>query len=495
MPLNWTFFSHKNSRTFLLWGWIAFLFSGVACPPSLAGQAKLNILWINADDLGRELSCYGHPLVQTPNIDRLAEQGVRYTKAYANTPVCSPSRSSLITGFYPTSINCQDHRTLKMTELPDGIKPITEYFKNAGYFISNGSGLDMKKPGKRDYNFVPDIHYDGSDWSQRAKGQPFFAQVQIKYPHRSFVTSTSHPIDPEEVVLPGCYLDHPLLKADWARYLESVQACDSIVGRILNRLEGEGLADNTVVFFFGDHGRPHLRDKQFLYEGGLQIPLIVRWPGQLKPGKTDPRLVSLVDVAATTMRIADLEPDSPLHGKIFLGPEQEKREFVFGFRQRAGDAPDAIRSITDGRYKLIWNQEPQRPWMQLSSYKRSEYPAFTLYRILHAKGELPPPYDQLMAPTRPEFELYDLKKDPEEFQNLADNPRYTKHFESLQKTLLAKLKDYDQSVIIESAATIQQAKNGSARYLQKKMQERGLPSEISDQALLDYWYELLLGGD
>ncbi|MEM9986689.1 MAG: sulfatase-like hydrolase/transferase, partial [Bacteroidota bacterium] len=225
------------------------MLGGLTYPTAAWSQTKPNILWINADDLGRELACYGHPVVQTPNIDRLAKQGVRYTNAYANTPVCSPSRSSLITGAYPTAINCQDHRTINMTELPNGIRPITKYFREAGYFVSNGSGLDMSKSGKRDYNFVPDIIYEGSDWSQRADGQPFFAQVQIKYPHRTFVNSSSHPIDPDEVVLPGCYLDHPLLRADWARYLESVQACDSIVGYILDRLEEEGLAENTIVFF------------------------------------------------------------------------------------------------------------------------------------------------------------------------------------------------------------------------------------------------------
>ncbi|TXG36093.1 sulfatase family protein [Seonamhaeicola maritimus] len=452
-----------------------------------------NVIWINADDLGRELACYGNPDIKTPNLDQLAQQGTLYTNAYANAPICSSSRSSQIAGMYPTTINCLDHRTINMTELQDGIKPITEYFKEAGYFIANGSGRDyLKKGGKRDYNFIPDIKYPANDWSERAKGQPFFAQVQIKYPHRVFERHEQNPINPETVTLPGCYPDHPLLKADWALYLESVQKCDDIVGWVMKRLEDEGLADNTAIFFFGDHGRPHLRDKQFLYEGGLQIPLIVRLPEHVDAGKIDKRLVSLVDVAATSLELAGIESKHKMHGKVFIGDEQEKRDYVFGFRQRAGDAPDAIRSITDGRYKLIWNQEPERPWMQLSSYKRSEYPAFTVYRVLHKNGELKAPYNQFMADSRPEFEFFDLETDPHEFNNLVSNRDYQEHFNRLKSVLQNNLKEYDKNQIPESEETIQKGKNGSQKYFKTKMKKLGLPEAPSDEELLLYWNKTLI---
>lgn len=453
----------------------------------------LNILWINADDLGRELACYGNSDIKTPNIDKLAKQGTLYSNAYSNAPICSSSRSSQITGMYPTTVNSLDHRTINMTELPDGIKPITDYFKEAGYFIANGSGKDfLKKGGKKDYNFIPSIKYDGKDWSEREAGQPFFAQIQIKYPHRTFEKHEKNPIDYNSVTLPACYPEHPLLKADWAMYLESVQKCDDIVGWVMKRLEDEGLAENTVVFFFGDHGRPHLRDKQFLYEGGLQIPLIVRWPNKVSANKVDKRLVSLVDVAATTMKISGLEAPYKLHGKVFLGKEQEKRNYVFGFRQRAGDADDAIRSITDGKYKLIWNQMPEKPWMQLSSYKRSEYPAFTLYRILHKKRELKAPYNQFMADSRPEFEFYNLNDDPSEFNNLVNNDVYKDDVNRLKSILQENLKVYDKNQIPESKETIQKGKNGSQDYFKVKMKKLGLPEEISDEELLKYWSDLLL---
>ncbi|MGC6430537.1 MAG: sulfatase [Jejuia sp.] len=452
-----------------------------------------NIIWINADDLGRELACYGNPDIKTPHIDKLAQQGTLYTNAYSNAPICSTSRSSQITGMYPTTVNCLDHRTINMTQLPDSIKPITDYFKEAGYFIANGSGKDyLKKGGKKDYNFVPSIKYDGKDWSERAEGQPFFAQVQIKYPHRVFERHGENPIDYKSVTLPSCYPEHPLIKADWALYLESVQRCDDIVGWVMKRLEEEGLADNTIVFFFGDHGRPHLRDKQFLYEGGLQIPLIVRWPNQVDANKVDKRLVSLVDVAATTMHISGLETPYKLHGKVFIGDDQEKRDYVYGFRGRAGDAADNIRSITDGHYKLIWNQEPERPWMQLSSYKRSEYPAFTVYKVLHKKGELKAPFNQFMADSRPEFEFYDLDKDPNEFNNLIADAPHAEHVNRLKTELQNKLEIYEKNQIPESQETIQKGRNGSQNYAKKKMKERGLPESPTNEELLGYWNKILL---
>ncbi|WP_298533439.1 sulfatase [uncultured Algibacter sp.] len=479
--------------TYVLFLFYVFILFGCEKKQGAKEFIRPNILWINADDLGRELACYGNPDVKTPNIDKLAQQGTLYTNAYANAPVCSASRSSLITGMYPTTVNCLDHRTINMTLLPNDIKPITEYFKEAGYFIANGSGKDyLKKGGKNDYNFIPNIKYDGKDWNERAEGQPFFAQVQIKYPHRVFERHKKNAINAETVKLPECYPDHPLLKADWALYLESVQKCDDIVGWVMQRLEDEDLADNTVVFFFGDHGRPHLRDKQFLYEGGLQIPLIIRWPEKVETNKIDDRLVSLVDVSATTLNISGLEIPYKLHGKVFIGHKQEKRDYVYGFRGRAGDAPDAIRSITDGHFKLIWNQEPEKPWMQLSSYKRAEYPAFALYRVLYEKGELQAPFNQFMADNRPEFEFFDLKNDPNEFNNLTNDSDYQGHFDELKSILQENLKVYDKNRIPESEETIQKGMEGSQNYFKIKMKKLGLAEEITDEELLAYWNKTLL---
>ncbi|BAX78470.1 sulfatase family protein [Labilibaculum antarcticum] len=460
---------------------------------ALKAQERPNILWINGDDLGTELSCYGNPDVKTPNIDQLATEGVRFTKAYSNASVCSSSRSSMITGMYPTSINCQDHRTINRTKLPDDIHTIVEYFQSAGYFCTNASAKNWDKKGKEDYNFLDKVKYDGTDWKQRAKDQPFFAQVQISDPHRTFHHDTENPINPETVKsLPNCYPNHPLLKADWAWYLESVQHCDHYVGEILKRLEEQGLADNTIVIVFGDHGRPHLRDKQFLYEGGIKIPLIIRYPNKIKANQVDDQLVSLVDVAATSLNLAGITIPKQMHGQIFLGDKAQKRGYIYAFKQRTGDAPDNIRSISDGKYKLLWNRMPNMPWMQLSSYKKLQYPAFALYQQLATDGKLEAPYNQFMAPTRPKIELYDLEQDPMEMKNLADNKEYKSVKKKLFKILSENMKEFEKNMIPESAETINQAKISSAKYFKTGMEKKNLNEESSDLELLIYWENLLL---
>ena len=470
---------------------IATLISMAGCH-STYGHHSPNILWIVGDDLGLELGCYGNNEVRTPNIDRLAGQGVKYTNAYATVPVCSPSRSSLITGMYPTSINCLDHRTIDMTELPAGIRPITEYFREAGYFCTNGNSLDMTKPGKEDYNFKSGNLFDGTDWAQRKTGQPFFAQVQIYNPHRPFVHDTENPINPDNVHLPACYPDHPLLRADWAMYLESIQQCDKIVGKFLDRLENEGQTENTIVILFGDNGRPHLRDKQFIYEGGLKVPLIIRWPGKLKPGKVDDQLVSLIDVSATSMAAAKIPIPGTMQGNVFIDENAVKRKYIFGFRQRMGDAVDDSRSISDGRYKLIWNRMPEAPWMQMSGYKKLEYPAYALYRYLHKQGKLALPYDLFMASQKPEIELYDLKKDPMELNNLDGHQKYGAIKITLYKTLVDSLIQFEKNLIPEKPATIQKAKESSAIYFQAGMKRIGLTDQSTDEEIVKFWETKLL---
>lgn len=461
--------------------------SFVACEEE---QQLPNIIWINCDDLGRELACYGNPDVYTPNIDKLASQGLLFSNAYANAPVCSSSRSSQITGMYPSAINSHNHRTVDMTYLPEGIVPVMEIFRKNGYFCTNGSARNMSKGGKEDFNFLGKDFFDGTDWNQRDEGQPFFAQIQISEPHRVFVDDEENPVNAMKVKLPECYPDHPLIREDWALYLEMVQIADKRVGRIMNRLEEEGLVDNTIVMVFGDHGRPHLRDKQWLYEGGLAIPLIVRYPKKLKAGKVKDELISLVDVTASSLALAGIEIPEYMHGKDILGGE--KREYVFGFRQRCGDAVDDIRSITDGRYKLIWNREPERPYMQLTSYKKLQYPAFTLYKVLHERGDLEEPYSQFMVESRSEFEFFDLKNDPEELNNLSGKSQYEEIQNSLFEVLSSKLKEVEKDMQPETIETIQKAQTGSLSYGAKGWENRGLSANATDEEIIMYWEKTLL---
>lgn len=453
-------------------------------------EQKLNVLWINCDDLGRELSSYGNLDVKTPHMDNLAKQGVKYTNAYSNAPVCSASRSSQITGMYPSAINVLNHRTIEKRHLPDGITPVMDIFKKNGYFCTNGWAHAMNKKGKEDYNFLGKDFFDGTDWNKRAKDQPFFAQVQIHEPHRVFVDDNANPINPDKVTLPGCYPDHPIIRADWAKYLESVQIADKQVGQILKRLEDEGLADNTVVILYGDHGRPHLRDKQWLYEGGLAIPLIVRYPKNKDAGKIKKDLISLVDVTASSLKLANIDIPDYMHGKDVLNGE--KRDYVFGFRQRCGDAVDDIRSITDGRYKLIWNRMPHLPYMQLTSYKKLQYPAFTLYKVLHKQGKLEAPFNQFMADTRPEFELYNLDSDPNEFNNLSNTNEFQDIQNKLFKVLSNTLNSFEGDMIAESPETIKKAKQGSHNFLLKGFKKKGLSENATDTQILEFWEKSLL---
>ncbi|WP_066631410.1 sulfatase family protein [Labilibacter marinus] len=466
---------------------LAFLWIGLM---QMQAQQKPNVIWINCDDLGREVACYGNPDVYTPHMDQLAKDGVKFNNAYSNAPVCSASRSSQITGMYPSTINCLNHRTMEKKDLPEGVTPVMEIFREAGYFCTNGWAHAMNKKGKEDYNFIGSDLFDGTDWKERAKDQPFFAQVQIHEPHRVFHHDEDRPINPDKVALPQCYPDHPLIRADWALYLEFVQIADKRVGQIMERLEKEGLLDNTIVFLFGDHGRPHLRDKQWLYEGGLAIPLIVRYPEKYKAGTERDDLISLVDVTTSSLAYADIKIPKHMHGKDVLGGE--KLKYVYGFRQRCGDAVDDIRSITNGQYKLIWNRMPELPYMQVTSYKKLQYPAFSLYHALHEKGELGAPYNQFMADSRPEFELFNLDKDPEELNNLSGNPAYKKIQNKLVKQLKSTIAKVEKHAIPESAEATQRGIEGSQNFLKQGFKKRGLAPDASYEQIVEKWEEQLL---
>lgn len=412
---------------------------------------KWNIIWIITEDMSPELGCYGYPLVRTPNVDALAKGGVRYTNTYVTGPVCSASRSALITAMYQTSIDAQNHRSHRDDGyvLPEPVKPITDYFRQAGYYTVNGElgPHGSKGPGKTDYNFeLKNKPFDGSDWKDRQPGQPFFAQMMISCTHRgpiwkNAVQQHQPQIDPKKVTLPPYYPNDSVAREDWATYLESIQLMDSYVGTLLKRVQDEGLAGNTVILFMSDHGRCHIRDKQFLYDGGIQIPFIMRWPGQVKGGGVNDDLISSIDISATVLKIAGIEPPTYLEGRSIIGAGVKKRDYIIAARDRMDETVDKMRCVRTKNFKYIKNYMPDKPYMQPNNYKETQYPMWNEMKELNAQGKLTPAQALFCAPVKPAEELYDVKEDPYELNNLASSDKYKKTMMHMRGILQSWIKE------------------------------------------------------
>lgn len=446
-----------------------------------------HVFWIISDDLGPELGCYGYPDVDTPHLDRLAAEGTRFTHAFATAPVCSSSRTAFQTGLYQTTIGGHHHDTRDKKPLPDSATTVTAEMQKAGYFVTNGRGgkTPDKRLAKSHFNWIydPREFFDGQDWTQREDGQPFFAQVQFKEPHRAFVQAEKkYPNAP----IPPYYPEHPVTTADWANYLASIEILDQKVGILLDRLDEEGLAENTLVIFFGDHGRPHVRGKQWLYDGGLHVPMIARWPGKIEAGKVDDRLVSLIDLMPTTLAAAGVDVPDRLVGSNLMDPDFSGHEMLFAARDRCGDAPDRIRSVRTRDFKYIRNFHPDIPYMQHSGYKRAGYPVDTVMRVLHEEGKWTSPF---MAETRPKEELYDLRADPNEMKNLAGDPEYTETLDSLRKALDRWMEETGDQGAVDESLTVDLEKVMEEKWdtYAKRMRRRGLDPEGPNRAYLEWW--------
>lgn len=476
------------------------IFSLISCNQESKTLQKPNILWIVADDLGTDLGCYGDSLVKTPNLDNLASQSILYTNCHTSAAVCSPSRSGMITGMYPVSINSHQHRTHPdaMKSLPEGVKVITEYFEQAGYFTFNANVNDTSKAGKTDYNFHVDYEiYDGTDWTQRAEGQPFFGQIQIFFPHRPFKHDKEHPVDQSKVKLPHYFADHKTLRQDWAFYLESIQFVDKKVGQVLERLERDGLLDNTIIFFVGDQGSPMMRHKQFLYDGGTNTPLIVRFPNKQRAGELSDELVSNIDLSAASLSLAGIEIPEYMQGQNFLG-EHTPRTELFTMRDRRDETVDRIRALRTKDYKFIKNFYPDRPYTQYNSYKRNLYPALPVMFMLKEQGKLTPEQLTFLEDTRPELELYDLKNDPFELHNLADDPDYAEIKSELSQKLNAWIDKSDLGTYPEDATQLEEWANQSAKTDSIRKMSKGLAIDVTNADYAAWWdkyFESILAGE
>jgi arylsulfatase A-like enzyme len=390
--------------------------------------ARPNILWLIGEDFGQHLGCYGTKEVWTPNLDRLASEGVRYTQCYLQ-PVCSVSRSEFMTGMFSTTIGAHNHRTKNKQPLPEGVRVLTGWLRDAGYFTANlvemPESCGFRGAGKTDWNFIPpDKPFDSANWNDLKSHQPFYAQVNFQETHRTYHAPKK--ADPAKVEIPPYYPDHPVTRQDWAEYLDAATELDRKIGTILEALQRDGLADNTVIVFFGDNGQSHVRGKQFVYEEGLLVPLIVHWPknfpvpAHFKPGSVESRFVQGIDFAPTMLAIAGAPKPPKMQGKIFLGDRTEAApKYVFGHRDRCDMTVFRLRSVRDDRYRYIHNFTPWVPFLARNEYKAQQYPVWTLLPKLYAEGKLTPAQAFMCQPTMPEEELYDLQTDPYEINNLA----------------------------------------------------------------------------
>ena len=426
---------------------------------------KPNIVWIFSEDQSDHYGPFRDTLAQTPNIDRMAEEGAKFMQAFVTAPVCSPSRSALITGMYQTTIGAHNHRSgrgERKIRLPGDVEPVPAIFRRAGYYVTNGRFGDTGElsRGKTDYNFEFDANlYDGADWAGRAEGQPFFAQVQLRGGKRrnqgnlaplKGVQTGGIPRD--KVSLPPYYPDHAELREDWAQYLESIEHVDWEVGQILARLEEEGVGDNTVVFFLTDHGVSHARGKQFLSEEGIKVPLVVRAPGRIEAGAVREDLVAHIDVTASSLDLAGIEVPEWMEGRPLFGPEAEARQYVVSARDRCDETVDRLRSVRTEHFKYIRNFVPERPHLQPNRYKDGKVIIKAMHG-LRTEGTLDPQIENLFYEPRPEEELYDLRDDPWELNNLAEDAGHAEKLAELRSILKSWIKETgDQGQEFETAA-------------------------------------------
>jgi len=403
-----------------------------------------NILWVSCEDISPDLGCYGDSYAVTPNIDRLAAEGVRYTNVYAHAGVCAPARSGIITGMYPTTIGTHHMRCEGVP--PANVKCFSEYLRAAGYYCTNNV--------KTDYQFDPPMTaWDESSrkahWRGRAKGQPFFAVFNFTTSHESQIRNRSKAMqkslanlkpherhDPAKAVLPPYYPDTPVVRKDWAQYYDVITLMDKQVGDVLSQLEDDGLADNTIVWFWGDHGRGLPRGKRWIYDSGIHVPLIIRVPKKLrklampdnsdaaKPGSVSDDLIAFIDFAPTMLSLAGVKIPEHIQGRAFIGAQKaEPREYIFAARDRMDEAYDLIRAVRDKRFKYIRNYMPYVTRGQDIEYM-NQMPTMQEMRRLNAAGRLKGPQMQYFHKTKPLEELYDTLNDPHEVKNLADNPQY-----------------------------------------------------------------------
>jgi len=412
------------------------LTEGPAPRSKKVAQQRPNILWISCEDISVNLGCYGDDYASTPNLDRLASEGTRFTRAFTPTGVCAINRTGIITGMYPIAYGGHHMRT--NVPFPKGVKCFPEYLRAAGYFCTNKSKTDYQS----NQNLKAVWDRQGArhtDWRERKPGQPFFSVINLTICHESQIrhgekthAALLERLEPEQrhdpdqagKYLPPIYPNTPEVRKDWAWYQDNISEMDRQAGEILQRLDEDGLRENTVVIFWSDHGRGLPRGKRWIYDSGVHVPVIVRWPGRMKPGTLNGELVSTEDLAPTTLSLAGITPKDYMHGRVFLGEHKRPApEMLFFHRDRMDEAYELMRGARDHEFKYIRNFEPERTYAQHIDYM-DMMPTLVDMRRLHAEGSLNPVQQLWFRDRKPVEELYDIVNDPHETVNLAAEPQY-----------------------------------------------------------------------
>jgi len=393
---------------------------------SLRAQERPNVLWITAEDHGPQLGAYGDTYATTPVLDAFAAKGMIYRYAWSTAPVCAPARTTLISGLYPPSTGSQHMRSL--VRLPAAMKMYPQYLREAGYYCTNNAKEDynLEKPGE-----VWDASSNKAHWRDRRAGQPFFAIFNFTQTHESQVRTRPHEFvhDPAKVRVPAYHPDTPEVRLDWAQYYDNITTVDGLAGKVLQELEADGLADNTIVFYYADHGAGLPRGKRWPYNSGLQAPVIVyfpeKWrhlaPPEYRPGGESFRLIGFIDFAPTLLSLCGVEPPRHMQGRAFAGPYvAPEPEFQFGFRDRMDERYDLVRSVRDERYIYIRNYMPHRIYGQFIDYM-FQTPTTRVWKALFEQGRLDP-FQETFWNEKESEELYDLLEDPDEVDNRVQFP-------------------------------------------------------------------------
>ncbi len=400
--------------------------SGISQAASSSGLP--NILWITCEDIGPQLGCYGDAYAQTPHLDQLARRGMRYRTAWSTAPVCAPARTTIISGVYPPSLGAQHMRSL--VEMPGFMKMYPQFLRERGYYCSNNSKEDynVEKPGK-----VWDDSSNKAHWKNRPAGKPFFAIFNLTITHESQIRRRPHTLkhDPAKAPLPAYQPDTPEVRHDWAQYYDNITTMDNQAGKLLQELQEAGLADDTIIFFYGDHGSGMPRSKRWPYNSGLQVPLLLfvpqkyqnLAPKEYSTGGVSDRLVGFIDLAPTLLSIAGLQPPDWMQGHAFMGRyEAAPQPYLHGFRGRMDERYDMVRSVRNQRYIYIRNYMPHLIYGQYLDYM-FQTPTTRVWKELYDQGKLKAPQTFFWERKPPE-ELYDLQNDPDEVHNLADAPQH-----------------------------------------------------------------------